>query len=225
MVALVVEDKKPPARASDSFTTPLSQRPIGNDEIRSPDSATVSPEPDDTSIIYLDDEEDDVVDVTPLRAHSPSMMIQRIRAGLQAFAENTQPTSPTPQKPAPLIPATRFRIKDHATPRTKSREVLHGMLTHDDVTFQPLPLAEVEEDEDAIHATSSSDSSDCASSSSSSSSSSSEESLSSDSSDDGKRKRRSDKRKQARANKRSARRLKREQERLRPLLNNPKKVQ
>jgi hypothetical protein len=118
MVALVVEDKKPPAHASDSFTTPLSQCPIG-DEIRSPNSATVSPEPDDTSIIYLDDEEEDIVDVTPLCAHSPSMMIQQIRAGLQAFAENTQPTSPTPQKPAPLIPTTRFRIKDD-TPLTKT---------------------------------------------------------------------------------------------------------
>jgi hypothetical protein len=50
MVAHVVEDKKPPARASNSFTTPLGQRPI-DDKIRSPNSATVLPEPDDTSII------------------------------------------------------------------------------------------------------------------------------------------------------------------------------
>lgn len=99
MVALVIEDKKPPVRTSDSFTTPISQHPT---EIRSPDSPTVSPEPDDTSMIYIDDDEDDIVDVTP-RATSPSMMLQRIHAGIRTFAENTQPT---PKKLTPFLSTT-----------------------------------------------------------------------------------------------------------------------
>jgi hypothetical protein len=53
-------------------------------------------------MIYIDDDEDDIVDVTP-RATSPSMMLQRIHAGIRTFAENTQPT---PKKLTPFLSTT-----------------------------------------------------------------------------------------------------------------------